>query len=361
MKQGSYSYMKTADGHKIRIAHWSPRIRRTEQGKTLKALILPGRASFLEKFEDVAYQLTQRGVDVWSLDWRGQGLSSRLLENHHKGHIDTYQTYLNDLDQFIAHHVQPDQAQYNLIIGHSMGGHLALKYLKSHQEFFHAGILACPMLDIKTGIYPKGFAKKTSRLLTRLGFGDRYIFGHGNYNPAHEPFEGNMLTHDREKYFAHREFQVRNPELILGGATFNWLHATFESIEEVLDESYLKTIHRPVLLIEAGKEMIVENKHIAYVKRTLPKCEHRYYEFSRHQLFMEVDEIQNQFWQDFDDFLLKSVQETQMELAKSPAVVAAAQTKKLPKRRLIKTPQLSGVQSVNAALAQNSDGLQPNL
>lgn len=350
MKESPYHYMKAKDGHKIRIAHWSPRVQRYEKEKSLNALILPGRASFLEKFEEIAYALNQRGINVWSLDWRGQGLSSRLLENHHKGHIDTYASYLIDLHQLVTEYVKPDHNQHNLIIGHSMGGHLALKYLKAYQKYFHGGILACPMLDIKTGIYPKRFAQAASHFITRFGFGDRYIFGHGNYDPTQEPFEGNMLTHDREKYFAHRELQVRNPELILGGATFNWLHATFESIEEVLQEGYLKSIQRPILLIEAGKEMIVDNKPIEYVRKMLPQCEHRYYEFSRHQLFMEADEIQHQFWQDFDTFLEKSLKTQEAPL---PVVVPVAMppAKLLTKGGLVKTSQLPRMQGVNATLS----------
>ena len=43
-------------------------------------------------------ELNLRGLDVYTMDWRGQGLSDRHLENPQKGHIETLEEYLSDLN-----------------------------------------------------------------------------------------------------------------------------------------------------------------------------------------------------------------------------------------------------------------------
>jgi lysophospholipase len=338
-----YKFMQTIDGAKIRIGFWPASHPTKKAVRTV--VLLQGRASFMEKYQEMIESLCLRGNNVWALDWRGQGLSSRMLSNHHKGHIDSYNTYLQDLHQLITEYVQPKRQNQLIILGQSMGGHLALRYLNEYQNTFDGAILVAPMIDIKTGAYPKFLARLLAQSACLIGCQNAYIVGQGNYNPIHEPFEGNYLTHDRRRYFAHRDLQLKNPGLVLGGGTYGWLQATFKSIQRIHQPTYLKQINVPILFIAAGDEEIIDNNALESVIKNLPHCEVKIYEHSRHQIFMETDEILEQFWTDYDFFIEKNFGAFEQALAK---------------RRLIESSKLSGVQGRDTAFAKDANRLQPN-
>ncbi|OJX10163.1 MAG: hypothetical protein BGO77_07640 [Caedibacter sp. 37-49] len=338
-----YKFMHTADGAKIRIGFWPTLQPIRKLNRTI--ILLQGRASFMEKYDEMIQNLRLRGNNVWALDWRGQGLSSRMLTNHHKSHIDSYDTYLQDLHQLITEHVQPKSQHQCILLGQSMGGHLALRYLSEHHNVLDGAVLVSPMIDIKTGAYPKFLARFLTHCACLAGFRDAYFFGQGNYNPLHEPFEGNYLTHDRRRYFAHRDLQLKNPGLVLGGGTYGWLHATFQSIQKILQVSYLKNINIPILFLAAGEEEIIDNRALKHIVENLPKCNVKIYEHARHQIFMETDEILKQFWTDYDAFIEQNFGQFEQALAK---------------RRLIEPSELSGVQRRDATFTNDTNSFQPN-
>ena len=47
-------------------------------------------------------ELIARGYSVATVDWRGQGLSDRLLADPRKGHVDDFASFDADLDAFMA-------------------------------------------------------------------------------------------------------------------------------------------------------------------------------------------------------------------------------------------------------------------
>ena len=85
------------DGARLRYAWWNalgiPRG---------TVVILTGRGEFIEKYAtEVVGDLLERGFAVAAIDWRGQGLSDRPLQDRGKGHIDTFATYMADLRLFL--------------------------------------------------------------------------------------------------------------------------------------------------------------------------------------------------------------------------------------------------------------------
>ena len=91
-----------------------------------------GRTEFIERNALVYSDLAKRGWDVWTLDWRGQGLSYRPLvgEAAVRGHIDDFATYVADATRFVDSVVKLQQQRPpHVLLGHSMGGQIALRYL----------------------------------------------------------------------------------------------------------------------------------------------------------------------------------------------------------------------------------------
>ena len=68
-----FGFYKAADNLSIRHGRW--RTDRAQKSGTV--ILLTGRREFMEKYADIIAELNQRGFDVYSLDWRGQGLSGR--------------------------------------------------------------------------------------------------------------------------------------------------------------------------------------------------------------------------------------------------------------------------------------------
>lgn len=356
MNQSTIHYMIASDGAKIRVGHWIPEKHlnpslfneRTQDGDDTKGtvVIMQGRASFIEKFEEVIEGLLAKGHEVWAFDWRGQGLSSRMTANRHQGYIDSYDTFLSDFHQLMVQEIKPKQKGPLVALGQSMGAHVLLRYLSEYPGYFDAAVLTSPMLDLITGGYPKPLARAIARMGSYLGLAQHYVFGHGDYEPWREPFEDNLLTHNREIFFKHRRLQIENPLLSIGGVTFGWLKATFDSIETLLNKEYLERIKTPILVIAAGEEMVVDNTPLYQVCEWLKDCRLKVYDGARHQILNEIDPYMNMLWKDFDHFMEDNFERTlPLDLAE---------------RRFVKSPELATMKRLDPPISQDLDSVKPN-
>lgn len=288
-------FLTLRDGKKVRIGRWSP----TGDGRGT-VVLLHGRSEFLEKYQETADDLLARGFAVFSFDWRGQGLSDRVLPERQKGHIDDFEIWVADLDEILTYAAATGPV---ILLGHSMGGHLALRFMAEHPRRTDAAILTAPMIDILPGAFARWTTRTAAALAVRRGFATRYAPGHGDYDPSAHRFEGNRLTSDPARFEVHRAAFRERPELRLGGVTWGWLDASFRSATILRDPSYAGGIDRPVLLLSAGIERLVSNAAQHEVAKALPLGIIRTYPESLHEILMERDAIRNRFWSDFDTFL----------------------------------------------------------
>ena len=95
-------------------------------------LVVPGRREFIEKkYTEVGQPLLDLGYRLIIVEPRGQGLSSRFLsgDERQRDHIDDFNTHINDIRAFYKRVVQPGLAKPLIVHGHSMGGHILLRWL----------------------------------------------------------------------------------------------------------------------------------------------------------------------------------------------------------------------------------------
>ena len=136
------------DGTRLRIGHWPSASGGNGGGAGGGRIVLcHGRTEFLEKYTETIDELTGRGFEVWSMDWRGQGASDRTLKNPHKGHIDRFETYLADLSWFFDEIIGPADGK-TVLMAHSMGGHIALRAVLEGRIQPDRLILSAPMIDL---------------------------------------------------------------------------------------------------------------------------------------------------------------------------------------------------------------------
>ncbi len=267
-------------------------------------LVLSGRFEFIEKYKEIISELNQRGFDVFTLDWRGQGLSERLLPNPMKGYVRSYEDYLKDMDIVLKRIVLPKAKKPLYCLAHSMGAHIALRYAVDFGSPFNKIVLTSPMTDIITKPFPLWFARVLTYLAVKTGRETSYAPGEKDYvMPDKTSFKNNVLTSDFKRFmFPHTEIK-KNPRLALGGVTYGWVKATFDSINILSSRGYVSKIKTPVLIVSAGADKIVSIKAQKRICKMMPFCDLYLIPDSYHEILREHDHILKMFWIKFDEFI----------------------------------------------------------
>jgi len=225
-------------------------------------VIVPGRSESYLKYQELAFDLDNQGYDSVIIDHRGQGLSMRLTANHLQGYVDKFDHYAQDLQQLLSH-VLPEQypqhQQGAFMLAHSMGGAIALRYLQLYPHKIKALSLSSPMIAISRGGIPDWLATsliKTGATINRwLTDTPWYFFGQKDINNS--SFAENRLMHSAQRFKRFQALYQDQPELKLGGVTFNWLEqAIINSANLLID---IEKLSLPIQMLQAEKEQIVDN------------------------------------------------------------------------------------------------------
>ena len=296
---GGTGTFTTGDGLSIRYGVWSVGSDRFRGS----VLLLNGRKEFLEKYAETIAELNQKDYTVFSFDWRGQGLSTRLLADRKKGHVRNYAEYHQDLNQFVEQIVLPAGRRPLIVLAHSMGAHLALRLLHKQPDIIDRVVLTSPMIDIRTTPYPRRLADLIARMALVAGLSEKYLLGATGRSALKRTFEGNPLTSDPQRFSVERNAIAGNPDLELGGPTFGWLAATLDSIELIQRPGYLEKVTAPLLMVAAGRDAVVCGASLRRACSRLPDCRFFLLEDARHEVLMERDQIRAAFWRAFDQFV----------------------------------------------------------
>jgi lysophospholipase len=254
-------------------------------------VVLPGRAEFIEKYSDILGELPAWGFAGAILDWRGQGGSDRFLPQRDRGHVAAVSDYLADLQVFMERLDELAVPKPFLMLAHSMGGHIGLRYLHGQPDRFAAAAMSAPMLGIHLGPTPVPLARALCLAAIRAGAGWRFAPGQRGVDLLRLVFARNRLTSSPERYEDLRRHIATTPELALGGVTYGWLGAALDSIALMWRPGFLESITTPILILQAGRDRIVSNRAEALAAQRLPAARLAVYPDSRHELLQERDEI----------------------------------------------------------------------
>jgi len=265
--------------------------------------LFQGRGEFIEKYFEVIEDLRRRDFSVATLDWRGQGGSSRLLKNPRKGHIKSFAQFDEDLTCFMREVVLPDCPPPFFALSHSMGGNIVLRALP-RRSWFHKAVLTAPLVDIHFNDRLRGIARAALRLMKLSG--GRRMFLPGT---LHHPLDtwgpkAQLLTSDQERFERVVEMVRANPDIGLGGPTIGWICAALDSIDKLKREYHAELkLQTPVLFILAGNDRVADNgqaRQLAKRVRNISVVEVR---GAQHELLMEQDVFREQVWAAFDSFV----------------------------------------------------------
>ncbi|MDJ0920208.1 MAG: alpha/beta hydrolase [Henriciella sp.] len=259
-------------------------------------IVCPGRTEFIEKYFEVARELQDKGFAVLILDWPGQGLSERLLEDRQKGHIDRFETFMgalrNGLDAI------EDLPRPYVSLAHSMGGAIALAAIGQNLVRVEAAAFCAPMWGLPLGRVQRYFIWA----MRVMGRSDDFAIKPG----PPEKFEENIVTHDEAHWKLHRALTDAAPDLSLGPVTWGWLGASLDIVQRITKPAILKTIDIPVFVASAAEEKLVDNRVHEQVVKHLPNHEHITVQGAMHEILMERPDKRAQFWAGFDRMLIRA-------------------------------------------------------
>jgi lysophospholipase len=198
--------------------------------------------------------MRESGVSVYAMDLRGQGWSDRLLDDPQKGHIDSFDNYVEDLKTYRDTIVMATPHAKTILFGHSTGGAASTLYLENYPGDFDAAILHSPMHQIKTSPYPQWFATALTGVFDFIGKEDDYALGKGPYKED-ATFADNGTEHSLERWTASRDLSTEFPETKIGGPTNQWVHKSIAATKALQNNAW--RIKTPFLLLQAHQDDVV--------------------------------------------------------------------------------------------------------
>lgn len=287
---GRAVWLRTIDGVRIRAGYWPG-------GALGTVVLLPGRTEYVEKYGRAARELLSRGWSVIVLDWRGQGLADRPLDDPMLGHVAQFSDYQHDLDAVLAFLRHEGGARGLrapwMLLSHSMGGLIALRAVNRRLPF-HAAVFSAPMWGIRVPLWHRPLADAMRLLPLSLpqdrGYapttsGKSYVLTAG--------FEGNQLTGDLAMWDYLRSHVEAEPALRLGGPSLGWLRS---ALRECAVQMRGPAPALPAIVALGSQENIVRPDPIHRRMAGWRAGRLEIYSGARHEVPMERPEIRTRFF-----------------------------------------------------------------
>lgn len=255
-------------------------------------VISSGRIEGYLKYQELVYDFYQQGYSVFIHDHRGQGLSGRMCDNRQLGHVADFADYVTDFKTFYQQVIQPNSPQPPVLLCHSMGSAIGALYLLDYPQDFARVVFCAPMFGVRPAL-PDWLGRVLIRTHAAwqglLGGAPRYFFMQGRYRDV--PFKLNLLTSDEARYRQMQVLYQQCPQLQLGGPTGGWLAAAVDTMS--LLQQRAAELRLPVLILQAGKDQIVDNNKQNTLAARLPNGNLHKFANSKHELLMEEDDIRS--------------------------------------------------------------------
>ncbi|MCE8009799.1 alpha/beta hydrolase [Aestuariivita sp.] len=275
---GAAYWTTAADGVRVRVGAWPM------EGAQGTLLLMPGRTEFIEKYANTAGELALRNYAMMAIDWRGQGLADRLLPDRRVGHVHSFPDYQHDVAAMIAVAEALEMPRPWHVLGHSMGGAIALRAVIDGLDVQSAtftgpmwGILIAPgMRQLAWGLYyASGWTGQDHRLPPTTSI-ENYV--------ATSEFADNMLTTDRPMWDLMKRQISTYPDLALGGPSLRWLG---EALQECRYLMRAPAPAIPAMTFVGERESIVDREKMRARMANWPNGTFQIVPDAQHEVLME--------------------------------------------------------------------------
>ena len=286
-KGGKAFWRRSSDNIKLRLTLWHGL-----DASRGTVFLFPGRGEYAEKYTVLADWLNARNYTALCIDWRGQGLSDRLLDDPQKGYIGSYADYQTDLDAMLEAADEMRLPKPWFILGHSMGACIALRRLtRTHP--FTASAFGAPMWQMAAPFWKRCLAPVAARLVQGTTFAQGYMPNQGPHPYAlTHPFIDNELTSSASAWADMLQAWAHCPQLTIAGATIQWV-AAGEIETRALQK--LPSPDLPCYVGIGGNERIINPRAIHARMARWPKGRLEVIPGGEHELMFERSVIRARF------------------------------------------------------------------
>jgi len=280
-------------------------------GNANAVVISQGRNESVLKYKELAFDLSNQGYDVFLIDHRGQGFSSRLGGDAHRGHVQEFDDYVIDLTTFVNSLQLEQYYQSRFILAHSMGSAISALYLEEQPHPFSAAILLSPMFSINLGAIPVFVAKIITYISNLIchWFSDIACYAPGVGAYKQTPFEHNVLTSSSKRFQSSSNTFSEAPETQLGGPTMRWINESLFATEKAINNA--SNIDIPIMIIKGGADTVVTDQGQDAFFANTKHCKGNKLiriEGARHELLLEQDQYRIPAINEVLDFFQQSQQ-----------------------------------------------------
>lgn len=240
-----------------------------------RAVVVHGLGEHAGRQRNVAGFLARRGFDVVAFDHRGHGRSDGA-----RGALRRQADLVDDL----AAIVDSGASAPILLVGHSMGGLVALLHALAHPETVAALVLSSPALDPALGIGQKLLLATMSRLAPDAAVANGLDASKISHDPA-------VVRAYREDPLVHDRITARLARFVVEGS--------HDAIERA------GTLAVPTLLLVAGDDRLVAPAGSRRFAQRAPRgcLDERVYDGLWHELFNESEPARSRVFADLGAWL----------------------------------------------------------
>ncbi|MEI4232132.1 alpha/beta hydrolase [Roseovarius sp. D22-M7] len=294
---GAAWWVTARDDLRLRVGLWN---REAPKGTVL---IFPGRTEYVEKYGRAARALARCGYASLAIDWRGQGLADRLLDDVMSGHVHHFPDYQYDVAAMTETAARLDLPRPWYLLAHSMGGCIGLRAVMDGLDV-QGCAFSSPMWGIKMAEALRPVAWWLAWGSHQVGLSHRYAPGTtADHYVLTEPFETNKLTGDRDMWQYMARQLGAHPELGLGGPSLRWL---YEALRETRALAQRPSPDLPCLTILGTDEDIVDVPRVTDRMARWPRGHLEMVQGGRHETLMEGEATQARLFGLLCDFFERS-------------------------------------------------------
>lgn len=281
---GAAFWIHADDGVRIRVGIWP------KADAIGTVILLPGRTEYIEKYGIFAAGMAERGFATLAIDWRGQGLAERMLDDARIGHVNEFRDFQRDLRAALDLAEAQDMPRPWHLLGHSMGGAIGLRAVMDGVPVSSCAFSG-PMWDILMAAPMRPLVSVLTRVARGLGR-DNGLAPTTEAVPYvnSAAFDGNSLTNDPGMYQMMRDQLAAHPDLCLGGPSLRWLA---EALRECKTLSARPSPDMACLTFLGSDEAIVSPTAIHDRMGRWPRGRLELVETGRHEVLMDAPPMRN--------------------------------------------------------------------
>lgn len=231
-------------------------------------VVVHGLGEHSGRYAEFGDRMAGYGISVFAMDLRGHGLSEGR-----RGHVATFDVFLQELDRF-RREVEglADFRVPLFLLGHSLGGLIALRYQEEYSTRFEGAIIISPWLATAMTVprWKANAAHALSKLLPSLPM-------HANIKPEHVSRDTDIVDAYRADPLVH---DIVTPRF-------------FSEVSTAMGVALQRSdrIREPLLFMAAGDDRLVDTERSIRFARalTVQDLTVKVYAGHYHELLNELD------------------------------------------------------------------------